>query len=75
MLILSHTPLPDIGGGKLIVYVNKFDWNKVTNGEKGDTTNSDTIKLLNFLIDDLGLPLDKTPATTIAKTQNAADGT
>ena len=48
-----------------------FDWNKVTNGEKGDTTNSDSIKLLNFLIDDLGLPLDKTPATTIAKTQNA----
>ena len=30
---------------------------------------------MDFLIDYLGLPLDKTPATTIAKTQNAPDGT
>ena len=53
----------------------QFDWNKVTDGENGATTNSESIKLLDFLIDDLGLHIDKTAATTIAKTQNVADGT
>ena len=51
----------------VLQYPRKFDWDQVVDAH-GDTTDPDTIKLLDFLINDLGLSVPKTVATTITKT-------